>query len=79
MARKGNPTGSCSKGSGERRDILPSQRPTVLSSTGWPDSPGDAGRMYAIFGRTALMRDSNTKPFTYYQLIIQKAIDVWRS
>jgi hypothetical protein len=36
---------------------------------------GDAGRMYAIFRRTALMRDSNDKPFTYYQLTIQKAID----
>jgi hypothetical protein len=39
---------------------------------------GDAKRMYAIFKRTALMRDSEDKPFTYYQLTIQKAIDVWR-
>jgi hypothetical protein len=36
---------------------------------------GDAGRMYAIFSRTALMRYSNDKHFTYYQLTIQKAID----
>jgi len=40
---------------------------------------GDAGRMYAIFRRTALMLVSNDKPFTYYQLTIQKAIAVWRS
>ena len=40
---------------------------------------GDAGRMHAIFGRTELMRNSNDKPFTYYQLAIQKAINVWRS
>ena len=36
---------------------------------------GDAGRMYATFRRTALMRDSKDKPLTYYQLTIQKAID----
>jgi hypothetical protein len=36
---------------------------------------GDAGRMSAIFTRTALMRDRNDKPFTYYQLTIQKAIN----
>jgi hypothetical protein len=36
---------------------------------------GDADRMYTIFKRTALMRDSKDKPFTYYQLTIQKAID----
>ena len=36
---------------------------------------GDPGRMYAIFKETALMRDGNDKPFSYYQRTILKAIN----
>jgi primase-polymerase (primpol)-like protein len=36
---------------------------------------GEAGRMYAIFKETGLIRDHDDKSFSYYQRTIQKAID----